>query len=69
MKMKFTYKFLSILNIIFIVFYITSCASTSEKASLVGTEGNECYENNTCNTGFVCQNDICVTESESNWTG
>ena len=55
-------KLLSIIYILFIALYLTNCASTNKKASVTGSLGNECYENNTCNEGFSCKNDICIID-------
>ncbi|MCY1012554.1 DUF4215 domain-containing protein [Nannocystis pusilla] len=49
----------------------TTAVTTTEQATSAGTDGCPdgglfcaCYGNMTCNDGLVCENDVCVPESE-----
>ena len=48
--------------------WISGCDSDEPKAE-IGSEGNACYSNNTCNAGLSCLSDTCVDRGGNGDTG
>ncbi len=56
--MRFFYFFL------FLVFLIFSCSSNNSNKENRGTEGNKCYQDNTCEGNLLCIDNICTVKAD-----